>query len=46
VPQIVVVIREIPSRNAGKEGVHDGELFDFGGKLRGIGIRNWGDPLG
>jgi hypothetical protein len=38
VPQIVVVIRRLPSRNTGEESVHNDELLDFGGELRGIGI--------
>jgi hypothetical protein len=40
VPQIVVVICELPSGNTRKEGVHDNELLDFCGELRGIGVGN------
>ena len=39
-PQIVVVIRELPSGNARKEGVHNDELLDFCGELCGIRVRN------
>ena len=38
-PQIVVVIRELPSGNARKEGVHNDELLDFCGELCGIRVR-------
>jgi hypothetical protein len=39
-PQIVIVIRELPSRDTGKEGVHNDELLDLRGELRGIGVGN------
>ncbi len=39
-PQIVVVIRELPSLNTGKESVHNDEFLDFCGELRGIGVSN------
>ena len=38
VPQIIVVIRELPSGNARKKSVHNDELLDFCWKLRSIGV--------
>src|SRR5260370_4642 len=40
VPHIVVVVRELPSFNTGKESVHNDELLDFCGELCGIGVCN------
>jgi hypothetical protein len=44
-PQIVVVIRELPSRNTGEESVHHDELLDFSKELRGIGVGTTMRPM-